>query len=41
MFANKSDKTLLSLPIGEHMDHENIANVVHEIKKYYKKNRNI
>ena len=37
MFANISDKTLLSLPIGEHLDKESLDQVICEIKDRYEK----
>jgi len=34
-FANCSDGTLLSLPIGEHMSEQNVLNVIHEVKLFF------
>jgi len=35
IFANKTDTTLLSLPIGEHLSEQDIAYVVSAIKEYF------
>jgi len=35
MFANQSDKCLLSLPIGEHLSRENLEKVVAAIEEYF------
>jgi dTDP-4-amino-4,6-dideoxygalactose transaminase len=35
MFANKSDTTLLSLPIGEHLKLEDVEYVIREIKGFF------
>jgi len=35
MFANSSDASLLSLPIGEHLSEEDVMHVVNIIKKFF------
>ena len=35
MFANQTDTTLLSLPIGEHLKEQELAQIVHAIKAFY------
>lgn len=35
MFANQTDSTLLSLPIGEHLNEQDLAQVVAVIKEYF------
>lgn len=35
LFANKSDTTLLSLPIGEHLNEQDLVQVVAAIKEYF------
>ncbi|MBD3612261.1 MAG: DegT/DnrJ/EryC1/StrS family aminotransferase, partial [Hydrogenovibrio crunogenus] len=35
LFANKSDSTLLSLPIGEHLNEQDLAQVITAIKEYF------
>ena len=35
MFANASDGTLLSLPIGEHLDSSDVAEVAEAVKAFY------
>ena len=36
LFANRIDKTLLSLPIGEHLTKKDLNNVIHRVKKFFK-----
>ena len=36
LFANRSDKTLLSLPIGEHLTKKDLNNVILRVKKFLK-----
>ncbi len=36
MFANKADKTLLSLPMGEHLEEKALESVVNELNAYFK-----
>lgn len=35
-FANKSDKELLSLPIGEHLNHHDLEQITTKIKEFFK-----
>jgi 5,10-methylene-tetrahydrofolate dehydrogenase/methenyl tetrahydrofolate cyclohydrolase len=35
MFANQTDTILLSLPIGEHLNEQDLAQVVSAIKEYF------
>jgi dTDP-4-amino-4,6-dideoxygalactose transaminase len=35
MFANHSDASLLSLPIGEHLTEEDVEKVIHSIKQFF------
>jgi dTDP-4-amino-4,6-dideoxygalactose transaminase len=35
MFANRADKTLLSLPIGEHLEKSEMQEIVSAIKGYF------
>jgi dTDP-4-amino-4,6-dideoxygalactose transaminase len=35
LFANKSDTTLLSLPIGEHLNQQDLEQVVTAINEYF------
>jgi dTDP-4-amino-4,6-dideoxygalactose transaminase len=36
LFANRSDVTLLSLPIGEHLSSSDAAQVAHEVRRFFK-----
>jgi len=35
MFANQTDTTLISLPIGEHLNEQDLEKVVAAIKEYF------